>query len=94
MQDRTLRFVYDDFVSSYGNLLDEAEVLSLQTRRLRTMVIKTYKIVNKVKPVCLHNSVHLKVFKYSFRHSNILDIPRVHTTKYGKKSFKFAAATW
>jgi hypothetical protein len=31
--------------------------------------------------------------KYAFRYSNILDVPQVRTTRYGKKSFMFAAAT-
>jgi hypothetical protein len=35
--------------------------------------------------------VKIKTFKYSFRYSNILNLPRVRTSTYGKKSFKFAA---
>jgi hypothetical protein len=30
--------------------------------------------------------------KYNFRYSNIVDIPRVRTSTYGKNSFKYAAA--
>ena len=30
--------------------------------------------------------------KYSFRYSNIVEIPRVKTTTYGKNSFKYTAA--
>jgi hypothetical protein len=33
------------------------------------------------------------MWKYSFRYSNILNLPRVRTSTYGKKSFKFAAAS-
>jgi hypothetical protein len=29
---------------------------------------------------------------YSFRYSNIVEIPRVKTTTYGKNSFKYTAA--
>ena len=28
---------------------------------------------------------------YNFRYQNVLQMPQVHTTKYGKKSFRFAA---
>jgi hypothetical protein len=35
----------------------------------------------------------VKNSKYAFRYSNILDVPQVRTTRYGKKSFTFAAAT-
>jgi hypothetical protein len=36
--------------------------------------------------------VVLKNSKYSFRYSNIVEIPRVKTTIYGKNSFKYTAA--
>jgi hypothetical protein len=37
--------------------------------------------------------LHLQNSKYYFRYNNILDIPQVRTSRYGKKTFKFAAAT-
>ena len=79
------------YTSSYINLLEKA----LQIRRIRTMALETYTIVNKLAPVCLHDLVNVDTgnYKYAFRYSNILDVPQVRTTRYGKKSFMFAAAT-
>jgi hypothetical protein len=57
------------------------------------MALETYKIVNKLAPVCLHDLLNVKNSKYAFRYSNILDVSQVRTTRYGKKSFMFAAAT-
>jgi hypothetical protein len=37
IQERALRFIYDDFVSSYDELLVKAKVPSLKIRRMRTM---------------------------------------------------------
>jgi hypothetical protein len=34
-----------------------------------------------------------KIQNIIFRYNNILDIPQVRTSRYGKKTFKFAAAT-
>jgi hypothetical protein len=76
-----------------GQLLHKARVPSLQIRRIRTMALETFKIVNKIAPVCLQNLVSVKNSEYSFRYVNVLDVPRVKSTHYGKKSFKFAAAT-
>jgi hypothetical protein len=53
VQERALRFVYEDY--------------------------------NKLSPSCLHNLVHLQNSKYYFRYNNILDIPQVRTSRYGKK---------
>ena len=71
VQERALRFVYDDYTSSYINLLEKALVPSLQIRRIRTMALETYKIVNKLAPVCLRDLVNVKNSKYAFRYSNI-----------------------
>jgi hypothetical protein len=50
--------------SSYINLLEKALAPSLQIRRIRTMALETYKIVNKLAPVCLHDLVNVKNSKY------------------------------
>ena len=57
------------------------------------MALETFNIVKKIAPVCLQNLVSVKNSKYSFRYVNVLGMPRVKPTHYGKKSFKFAAAT-
>ena len=57
VQERALRFVYEDYNSSY---IKPAKVSSLQIRRIRTMALETYKIVNKTAPVCLQNLVSVK----------------------------------
>ena len=66
--------------------LKKAKVPSLQIRRMRTMALETFKIMNKLSPSCLHNLVHLRNSKYYFRYNNILDIPQVRTSRYGKKN--------
>ena len=85
VQERALRFVYEDYNSSYDNLLKKAKVPSLQIRRMRTMALETFKIMNKLSPSCLHSLVNLRNSKYYFRYNNILDIPQVRTSRYGKK---------
>ena len=56
------------------------------------MAIECFKILNKLSPSCLYDLVVFKDCKYNFRYSNIVDIPRVQTSTYGKNSFKYAAA--
>ena len=91
IQERALRFIYDDQDSSYEELLHKANLPSLEIRRLRTMAIECFKIIHDLSPPCLSNLVSRRESTYSFRYTNILDIPRVRTVTYGKKSFKCAA---
>ena len=93
IQERALRFVYDDYSSSSETLLENAKVPTLQVRRIRTMALETYKILHNLAPACLQNLLHTKNSKYYSRYRNILDIPQVRNTTYGKRSFRFAAAS-
>ena len=91
IQERALRFVYDDFNSSYTELLTKANLPTLETRRIRTMAIETFKILNGLAPSVLSDLLIKRENKYNFRYSNILQIPQVRTSTQGKKSFRYAA---
>jgi hypothetical protein len=67
IQERALRFIYNDSDSSYENLLEKSQLPSLRLRRLRSMAIEVFKIINKQTPVYLHDLVTIKKSSYSFR---------------------------
>jgi hypothetical protein len=55
------------------------------------MAIETFKIINCIAPPVLDNKLQKRDSRYNFRYSNILQVPQVRTTSYGKKSFSYAA---
>ena len=80
-------------LTSYEELLNKAKIPNLHVRRLRTMASETFKILNNMSPPVLSNLVRLRENTvYNFRYNNILQVPRVSTSKFGKKSFSYAAA--
>jgi hypothetical protein len=46
-QERALRFIYNDYNSTYENLLIVSKLPTLKVRKLRTMAIEVYKILHK-----------------------------------------------
>jgi hypothetical protein len=44
IQERALRFIYNDYNSTYENLLIVSKLPTLKVKRLRTMAIEVYKI--------------------------------------------------
>ena len=92
IQERALRFIYDDYTSSYNSLLDLSKLPSLKTRRMRTIALETFKIINKKCPLFLQDLVVIKNNNYNFRYMNTAEVPRPKTTAYGKKSFRYEAA--
>ena len=93
---KALKFIYNnDKNSSYEELLEKSKLPSLKIRRVRTIAIETFKIINKMSPVYLQDLVVIKSHKYSFRYHNTATVPSVRTTRYGTKSFRyFSAKTW
>jgi hypothetical protein len=60
IQERALRFIYEDYNSTHEELLHIAKVPSVQIRRMRTMALKCFKILYKLSPPCLNDLVVLK----------------------------------
>ena len=93
IQERALRFVYDDFKSTYEELLNKANIPFLHIKKIRTMAVETFRILNDMSPPALSDLVRIRdCSSYNFSYQNVLQVPQVRTTKYGKKSFRFAAA--
>ena len=87
IQERALRFIYEDCSSSYEDLLNKSRLPTLKIRRLRTMAIEAYKILNKKSPMYLND---LFVFRKTM---NTVEVPQVRTTYHGLHSFRCAGAT-
>ena len=65
---------------------------TLKIRRLRSIALETFKIVNKQGPVYLHDLLNIKQQQYCFRYSKTAEIPQVRTSSYGVNSFRSSAA--
>lgn len=61
IQERTLRFIFNENDSTYGELLDKSKLASLKIRRIRGIGIDTLKIINKGTPQYLHDFITLKI---------------------------------
>ena len=74
-------------------LLAKANIPSLHIRILKTVAIETFKILNHMSPPVLSDLINLRENStYNFRYNNILQVPQVRTSHFGKKSFRYAAA--
>ena len=93
--ERCLRFVFNDFHSTYDELLDHINQPSLQDRRIHDMLTLTYRALNGNAPVYIKNLLNVKDVTYNLRGQHLLNVPRVNTTTYGLHSFHyFASKLW
>jgi hypothetical protein len=92
LQERALRFVFDDNTSTYDSLLDRAGVTTLTLSRIKIIAAEVYKASHGQSPPYLMDMFTLRPeSQHNLRNSNtsLLDLPSVNTFKYGKNSLHF-----
>jgi hypothetical protein len=74
------------FLKSSGRLFHKTAAVYVKEFlvTLRVMALECSKILYRLSPPCLNDLVVLKNSKYSLKYSNIVEIPKVKTTSYGK----------
>ena len=91
IQEWALRFICDDFESPLEDLLQKNGVLPLHVSRMKQMAREVFKIVNNIAPSYLYDLISLKPSTYDFRSEKQAQLPRVNSTRYGLRSFRYEA---
>ena len=95
IQYRDLKFIFNDYSSTYDALLKKAKIPTLEVNRLRVMAIEVYKIYNKLCPSFVTKLLPTKTLRYNLRSGKTFSVCHKRTTKYGLNSFKhFGVTIW
>ena len=95
LQKRALRFVLNDYESTYQNLLHNCNVPGIKILLLRNLAIEVYKCVTKINPAYLNEMFSVKKCPYDLRDDFIVERPRVNYVNFGLKSFEsYDAKIW
>ena len=89
---KALRARYNDFFSTFEELLDMSNSLTTHNKNLRLMLCVVFKTVNRLNPEIMWDSFNMtKTNKYSLRRGQNLQVPLARTTR-ATNSFDFRAA--
>ena len=88
IHERSLRFLYEDFNSSYDQLLERSGKTTMVISRLKTLCIEIYKSINRINPTYMPNIFVKSRNRISPRHPNNLQIPQVNQISFGKKCLR------
>ena len=92
VNERALRFVFNQKQTPYCELLNKIGLPSLTIQRLVKIVCAVFRAINNDHaPVSIKGLLDLRNTKYDMRGTNILYLPRVNTSTYGLKSWRFLA---
>ena len=92
IQERALRIRYDDYTSTYDELLDEAGINTLLINRLRLTALTVFKSLSSLNPPCLNDIFSTKCVSYRMRDSCIIEQPKRRTSTFGLRSFSYVGA--
>ena len=90
-QNRGLHFLYEDYVSSYQELLRKAGKETMKVNRLRSFCIEIYKLINTINPTYMNEIFKLRKISRVVR-SNYklnLDVPTINQVSFGGKSLRY-----
>ena len=93
VHERAIRFVFKDKNSSYMQLLKRLGIKSLYEQRITKIVSTVFKVLNHGDniPGTLKELIKQRNVTYNLRGKDILTLPKIHTTKYGLKSWHYQA---
>ena len=89
IQERGLRFIFNDFQSRYKELLLKASMYPLYLKRIKNVLIEIFKICQHSCPAYLNDLFSIKDVSYDLRNEVSLQLPKFKSIKYGKNSLRY-----
>ena len=93
LNERALRFVYQDKNSPYETLIVKNGYSTLANQRLAKILSTVFRAIgNGNVPSSISELLTARISNYNLRGDAILKLPKVNSTKYGIKSWRYQAA--
>ena len=102
LQKRTLRFLYEDYVSLYEELLQKAGKETMKVNRSRSLCTEIYNSFNNINPTCMNGIFKLRktsrevfiiccgnCFTVCSNYKLNLDVPTITQVSFGDKSLRY-----
>ena len=83
---RSLRFVEDDYLSKYEELLTKYNTTTLSVKRIQGLCTEIYKTLNELNPPYIKEIFSVTSSRYSTRRPNNISLSRADSTTFGLKS--------
>ena len=95
LQYKALKYVYNDFKSSYTDLRKMANRPLMYIERQKCILLEVFKCLNQISPRYLHDMFEIKVMPYNLRNESIVILPKYNFIKYVRYSILYdGAALW
>ena len=89
IHEKALRIVYNDRQSSFDELLEKDNSVSIHTRNLQLLATEIYKIKHNLSPPLVRNLFQIVSSQYNLRRNTIFESHNVRTKKYGIQTLSY-----
>jgi len=89
---RALRFVYNDYVATYDDLLSRGNHKSIHVLFMHTLAIEVYKCINGISPQYLSSMFQREQHNYNIRSQGNLVQTSFKSIRYGYYTFSYLGA--
>ena len=91
LQNRALRFLYDNYDSSYESILKLAGKSTVHVAKLRSLCIENFKTLNNINPAFMNEIFELRKTKRTVRNQYKLnlEVPIINQVTFGAKSIRY-----
>jgi hypothetical protein len=84
---RGLRYTFDDYESNYDELLQKAEMCTVELQREKAIVTEMFKCLHGLGPIYMKELFQVQTT--NSRRGPTFKIPRVRTTRFGTHSLRY-----
>ena len=92
INERALRILFNDYTSSYKELLDLSTSDSILLARLKNRTLDVFQFIKKLNPLYLNELIEIKAIPYETLKSIQLVQPLCQTTTYGLRTISYTGA--
>ena len=89
IHERALRITYNDSKSTFEELLNKDNSVSIHHRNLQVLAIKMFKIKNNMAPEFLNEIFQNRALLYNLRTNSNFSSRQVHSVYHGTESLSF-----
>ena len=90
LHERCLRIIYNDKTSTFKELLEKDNSVSIHYRNIQALAIEMYKVANGMSPEIMNEIFQLREKShYNLRYTSQFIIPPIHSVYHGRESASY-----
>ena len=90
LHERCLRIIYSDKTSTFKELVEKDNSVSIHHRNIQALAIEKYKVANGMAPEIMNEIFQLREKShYNLRYTSEFIIPPIHSVYHGRESASY-----